>query len=159
MDPEILVPQARATAVYRRLLDWIDRADRASQLPGAPRPDFLATDGGRIFPDESETWWLLDRTRQAKEDKDLDAGGDEDGPFSNQDGQTNDDADGMVTDSSAGSDHNDIKIGQVAWGRSETMKVTTMPTPEQVCADLRAKTPAEQPSYGTNNKRKLKTTS
>ena len=37
--------------VIRTLLDWIDRADEASQL-GLPKPPFAAEDGTPIFPPE-----------------------------------------------------------------------------------------------------------
>ena len=119
---EILIPQPRATAVYRRLLDWIDRVDTASQVPGAPRPAFLTAQGDCIFPDEEDTWWLLDRKRKATESEEKD---DEDGPILEEDAVSGDDAEALVTDSSADSDedqpadHHLFKAGRVAWARTE----------------------------------------
>ena len=52
---EVLDPQPEASAVIKRLLDWIDRVDIASQ-EGLPKPVFEAADGSPIFPDGEEPW-------------------------------------------------------------------------------------------------------
>ena len=77
---ETLDPQPRASVVYKRLLDWIDRVDEASQT-GLPRPAFLTLDGDAIFPDHEELWWLTELQRKPGEDQP----GDEDGPPSDED--------------------------------------------------------------------------
>ena len=56
---EVLDPQPETAAVLHRLLDWIDRADRAAQA-GAPKPAFTTATGEPIFPEEGEEWWLTD---------------------------------------------------------------------------------------------------
>ena len=60
---EILRPQAQAAQVYEDLLTWIDAADTASQMGGAP-PPFEREGGGPIFPvdenGEPAKWWLTD---------------------------------------------------------------------------------------------------
>lgn len=81
---EMLNPQPRASAVIHRLLDYIDRADLASQR-GEPKPPFVAADGMEIFPSmDDDLWWLSDMQRKTATGdattKPLD-GGDEDGPF------------------------------------------------------------------------------
>ena len=80
---EVLNPQPEATAVMKRLLDWIDRVDRASQT-GAPKPAFQTEDGHAIFPDDDEPWWLTDVARRAPEEEEQ-QNGDEDGPPSDVD--------------------------------------------------------------------------
>ena len=62
---EILNPQPIAGRVLLRLLDYIDRVDRASQ-DGSPRPKFIGDDGEPIFsppghPDE--LCWLTELSR------------------------------------------------------------------------------------------------
>ena len=52
---EVLDPQPEASAVIKKLLDWIDRVDIASQ-EGLPKPVFEAADGSPIFPDGEEPW-------------------------------------------------------------------------------------------------------
>ena len=52
---EVLDPQPEASAVIKRLLDWIDRVDAASQ-EGLPKPMFEDADGSPIFPDDEEPW-------------------------------------------------------------------------------------------------------
>ena len=80
---EILVLIHLILVVFKRLLDWIDRCDLASQA-GLPKPAFKTTDGEDIFPtDEEEPWWLTDISKRLlfgdkKEEKQLE--GDEDGP-------------------------------------------------------------------------------
>ena len=73
-----LNPQPLAFSVIRRVLDWIDRADEASQQ-GLPAPEFRSSDGGPIFPPEDSDdylWWVTDINRKEKTDQQ----GDEDGP-------------------------------------------------------------------------------
>jgi len=148
---EILLPQPRATAVYRRLLDWIDRADRASQAPAVSRPAFLTAEGGTIFPDESDTWWLLDMKRKAEENKAQDEQCDEDGPFLHEGAGSDDDAAAMVTDSSADSEKDEpagdqeVQAGHVAWARTE--KQRKQPTHDNGRA-RNAKTPVMQAAGG-----------
>ena len=58
------------SVLHRRLLDWIDRVDYASQR-GEPKPPFVATDGGTVFPcegDEMEhTWFLTEMSKRKME--------------------------------------------------------------------------------------------
>ena len=77
---ETLDPQPRASVVYKRLLDWIDRVDEASQT-GLPRPAFQTLDGDAIFPPHEDLWWLTELQRKADDD----GKGDEDGPPSDED--------------------------------------------------------------------------
>eukprot|EP00973_Karenia_brevis_P000358 51193-Karenia_brevis.AAC.1 len=111
---EILIPQPRASAVFRRLLDWIDRVDQASQVHGMPRPPFLTADGTPIFPDKDE-WWLLDMKRKRPEAQEQIW--DEDGPVLEEDAEGH----ALVTDSSAGSENDEPSpsktglAGHVAW--------------------------------------------
>ena len=54
--------------LHRRLLDWIDRVDYASQR-GEPKPPFAASDGGTVFPcegDEMEHIWFLTEMSKRK---------------------------------------------------------------------------------------------
>ncbi len=74
---EILNPQPRASVVIRKLLDWIDRVDIASQR-GDPRPPFATPSGLSIFPEDDDPWWLTELSRRAQEEPP--APGDEDGP-------------------------------------------------------------------------------
>ena len=74
---EMLNPQPRAAAVIHRLLDWIDRADLASQH-GDPKPLFTTTSGEAIFPEDEDPWWLTEVQR--KPTTDSHPPGDEDGP-------------------------------------------------------------------------------
>ena len=74
----------------KRLLDWIDRADMASQM-GAPKPAFQTEESERIFPEGDEPWWLTElQKRAAPEDEPAPC--DEDGPPSCDDGQAGDEA-------------------------------------------------------------------
>ena len=75
---EILNPQPRASVVIRKLLDWIDRVDIASQR-GDPRPPFATPTGGSIYPEDDDPWWLTELSRRAREEPEP-APGDEDGP-------------------------------------------------------------------------------
>ena len=75
---DILNPQPDAQVVIRRLLDWMDRVDLASQSGGA-RPAFQTPDGGDIFPPDGEPWWLTNVQRQIAPG-DAEQPGDEDGP-------------------------------------------------------------------------------
>jgi hypothetical protein len=98
---EALDPQPEAKRVYASLLDWIERADVASQL-GQPRPPFTTTSGDDIFPDEE--WWLTAHQRRAREtaqaQEEAQAQGDEDGPASEEE----EPADHLATDSDPMSD-------------------------------------------------------
>jgi hypothetical protein len=67
---EILNPQPKATQVIHRLLDWIDRVDRATAV-GVPRPAFAAQDGTPIFPDMDEQWWLTEQQRKTPPKADI----------------------------------------------------------------------------------------
>ena len=74
---ECLNPQPDAQVVFRRLLDWIDRCDTASQV-GHPKPAFETLDGDPIFPeDEDDAWWLTDVSKRVAAEN---VKGDEDGP-------------------------------------------------------------------------------
>lgn len=106
-----LNPQPLAFAVIRRLLDWIDRCDQASQR-NLPAPRFRADDGGPIFPaegSEDECWWLMDVKR--KDDKKAEKG-DEDGPpdsgsKAQDNGEDPKAADALTTDSDPDSPRSD----------------------------------------------------
>ena len=68
---EILNPQPIAGRVLLRLLDYIDRVDRASQ-DGSPRPKFIGDDGEPIFPPSGhpdELWWLTELSRRKTEER------------------------------------------------------------------------------------------
>ena len=68
---DILNPQPIAGRVLLRLLDYIDRVDRASQ-DGSSRPKFLAVDGEAIFPPSGhpdELWWLTELSRRKTEER------------------------------------------------------------------------------------------
>ena len=81
---EVLNPQPDASVVIKRLLDWIDRVDTASQT-GGPKPSFQTEEGQSIFPEDDDPWWLTDITRRATVNEDDKADGDEDGPPSDID--------------------------------------------------------------------------
>ena len=109
---QTLNPQPLAFAVIRRVLDWIDRCDQASQR-NLPPPPFRAEDGGPIFPaegSEDEFWWLTDvkRTDDKKAEK-----GDEDGPPDSESdaqddgGEDPEAADALTTDSDPDSPRSD----------------------------------------------------
>ena len=88
---EILNPQPSAQVVIHKLLDWIDRVDRASQI-GAPRPAFETLDHQSIFPeDEEDKWWLTDVANRKTPAPPVQAVGDEDGPPSSEGEQVDDD--------------------------------------------------------------------
>ena len=79
---EVLDPQPAASAVIKKLLDWIDRVDRASQSC-APKPDFETEEGEPVFPeDEEDQWWLTDVSRRVAQEGNVE--GDEDGPASEE---------------------------------------------------------------------------
>ena len=79
---ECLNPQPDAQAVFRRLLDWIDRCDMASQV-GHPKPAFETPDGNPIFPeDEDDAWWLTDASKRVAAEERVE--GDEDGPATDE---------------------------------------------------------------------------
>ena len=78
---ECLNPQPDAQVVFRRLLDWIDRCDLASQV-GHPKPAFETLDGDPIFPkDEDDAWWLTDVSKRVAAEN---VKGDEDGPATDE---------------------------------------------------------------------------
>ena len=78
---ECLNPQPDAQVVFRRLLDWIDRCDTASQA-GHPKPAFETLDGDPIFPeDEDDAWWLTDVSKRVAAEN---VKGDEDGPATDE---------------------------------------------------------------------------
>ena len=77
---EILNPQPRAAAVLHRLLDWIDRVDIASKRD-EPRPLFATAEGGSIWPEDDDPWWLTEMQRKTPKESQPGLGpGDEDGP-------------------------------------------------------------------------------
>ena len=77
---EVLNPMPEASVVIKRLLDWIDRCDLASQA-GNVKPSFQTVDGEPIFPaDEYSEWWLTELSRKLPEEEKQP--GDEDGPAS-----------------------------------------------------------------------------
>ena len=92
---EILNPQPRAQEVIHKLLDWIERVDKASQT-GAPRPTFETVGHEPIFPeDDEDKWWLTDV--QNRKEPAAQQPGDEDGPPSSE-GEHVSDEDKMVSD-------------------------------------------------------------
>ena len=74
----IVNPQPRALDVIRKHLDWISRADLASQQ-SLPRPAFGTVDGKAIFPPQEERWWLTELQQRQKPEN---IARDEDGPLS-----------------------------------------------------------------------------
>ena len=74
---EVLNPMPDATVVIKRLLDWIDRCDLASQA-GTVKPVFQTAEGEPIFPAGDEPWWLTELSRRQPEEERKK--GDEDGP-------------------------------------------------------------------------------
>ena len=76
---DVLNPQPAATEVYKRLLDWIHRVAVASRS-GAPRPPFTTEEGGPIYPEDCDPWWLTDVQKRCMKDKKEAPCGDEDGP-------------------------------------------------------------------------------
>jgi len=85
---EILNPQPRASIVIRKLLDWIDRVDIASQR-SEPRPPFATPAEGPIYPEDGDPWWLTELSRRVREEPEP-APGDEDGPASGEEGPADD---------------------------------------------------------------------
>jgi len=83
---EVIIPQPDATMVIRKLLNWIEAVDLASQRGGA-RPEFKTTEGEPIFPGEDNKWWLTD-VQQRKKPAEVQQA-DEDGPASECDEQKN----------------------------------------------------------------------
>jgi len=63
---QIMNPQPHTAAVLHRLLDWIDRADRAAQA-GLRKPAFETPEGKPIFPPDGEEWWLTEMERRQRE--------------------------------------------------------------------------------------------
>ena len=93
---EVLNPQDEARKVIHKLLDWIERVDRASQT-GAPRPAFETLEHEEIFPaDEENKWWLTNiQNRKTPETQQPPA--DEDGAPSSE-GEHVSDEDKAVSD-------------------------------------------------------------
>ena len=60
---EILKPQPETANVLHGLLDWIDRADRASQL-SEPLPPRCRVDGSPLFPEGA--WWQTEMAKRAR---------------------------------------------------------------------------------------------
>ena len=68
---EVLNPQPVAGRIFLKLLDFIDRVDRASQ-DGSSRPKFIGVDGEQIFPPcghPDELWWLTELSRRKVEEQ------------------------------------------------------------------------------------------
>ena len=117
---EILNPQPIAGRVLLRLLDYIDRVDRASQ-DGSPRPRFVGADGEPIFPSSGhpdELWWLTELSRRKTEermarDELLEEGADEsdDDEFSEDDVMKTKDCDDDDDDTDVFSDDEDSDQG------------------------------------------------
>jgi hypothetical protein len=78
---EILDPQPQASCVMHRLLDWIDRVDLMSQH-GSPRPPFETIEGGPIFPNTNDPWWLTEVQKRKDGDGEVQGKCLEDGPAS-----------------------------------------------------------------------------
>jgi hypothetical protein len=112
---EVLDPQPEAKRVYADLLDWIERADRASQL-GQPRPPFTTAAGEDIFPEEE--WWLTVHQRLAREAQEQaeqqQQQGDEDGPLSEEEEAD----DHLATDSDPMSDGSGEEADRAGLGRA-----------------------------------------
>ena len=65
--------------VFKKLLDWIERCDDASQQ-GLPKPPFQTADGEAIFPESiDEEWWKTDIARRSVQ---AELPHEEDGPIS-----------------------------------------------------------------------------
>ena len=65
--------------VFKKLLDWIERCDDASQR-GLPKPPFQTADGEAIFPENiDEEWWKTDIARRIVQ---AEIPNEEDGPIS-----------------------------------------------------------------------------
>jgi hypothetical protein len=112
---EVLDPQPEAKRVYADLLDWIERADRSSQL-GQPRPPFTTAAGEDIFPEEE--WWLTVHQRLAREAQEQaeqqQQQGDEDGPLSEEEEAD----DHLATDSDPMSDGSGEEADRAGLGRA-----------------------------------------
>ena len=64
---EVINPQPDAIHVIRKLLNWIEAVDLASQRGGS-RPAFKTAQGEPIFPGEDVLWWLTDVQRKTSVD-------------------------------------------------------------------------------------------
>ena len=142
---EVLDPQPEAKRVYADLLDWIERADRASQL-GLPRPPFTTTSNGDIFPEEE--WWLTVhqlRAREAQEQagsQGAELQGDEDGPVSEED----EPADHLASDSDPMSDGSGEEADRAGLGRAPHLAWRRDPgAPQQRQSLLPPVVPVPQP--------------
>ena len=92
----VLNPQKDAQEVIHKLLDWIERVDRASQT-GAPRPAFETLKREPIFPEDEENKWWLTNIQNRKTPETLQPPADEDGAPSSQ-GEHLSDEDKNVSD-------------------------------------------------------------
>ena len=90
----MLNPQPLAAAVMHRLLDWIERADIASQR-GEPKPNFVTVKGDPIFTNDDDHWWLTDVQRKPNEPP---PPGDEDGPVEDDKDDVVDEVDEFTDD-------------------------------------------------------------
>ena len=121
---ECLNPQPDAQVVFRRLLDWIDRCDVASQS-GLPKPTFETLDGEPIFPeDEDDAWWLTDVSKRVAAEEQVN--GDEDGPATDDEGGgegeqkdvLDDDPSSEAEEAAASSSNQHVPI--VAWTKKKS---------------------------------------
>ena len=92
---EVLNPQPETAMVLHGLLDWIERADLASQN-SLQRPPLLRADGAPLFPEGP--WWQTDLSKHAPKEETLGVELD-DAPF--------DDADLTIDPNEAGADASD----------------------------------------------------
>ncbi|MEC9233693.1 MAG: hypothetical protein VX403_07250, partial [Planctomycetota bacterium] len=100
---EILNPQPRTAEVFQNLLNWIDRADQASQT-GGPRPAFLTPEETPIFPTSGEEWWLTEfeqRKRVQAQDQEQDESTEEETDPGSDEGDGKNSADDPEFSSSA----------------------------------------------------------
>jgi hypothetical protein len=114
---ETLNPQPDAQVVFRRLLDWINRCDLASQT-GQPKPAFQTLAGDPIFPVDEDPWWLTDVSKRiSAEDKNK---GDEDGPATDDEGEEEhkeEDDDDPLSEPEVGASSSGSHVPTVAWAK------------------------------------------
>ena len=120
---EVLNPQPAASVVIKKLLDWIDRCDTASQT-GAPKPPFETVDGEAIFPEDDDPWWLLEIQKRKVEEDEEEAIGDEDGPPSEEEMQAEVSDEDPVSETDGGPAAHELQqqqsrahVPHVAWRR------------------------------------------
>ncbi len=116
---EVINPQPDAIKVIRKLLNWIEAVDLASQRGGA-RPAFMTTQGEPIFPGEDEKWWLTD-VQQRKKPEEVNPA-DEDGPASESDSEKDETEDEDPTSEEECRDTNlpasSYNQGRTQWARA-----------------------------------------